>query len=69
MTARRRYAISAGAWALLKPHLPGSEGHVGRPATDNRPFIDAVFGYCAQVRRGRSWELEAGASPLLSLVR
>jgi hypothetical protein len=26
--------------------LPGSEGHTGRPAEDNRRFINAVFGFC-----------------------
>ena len=40
--AHRRHDMSGEVWEHLKPHLPGGEGKVGRPAQDNRRFIDAV---------------------------
>ena len=43
MFAHRRHDISDRLWNLLSPHLPGSSGSVGRPAEDNRLFINAVF--------------------------
>ena len=46
-----RHDISDRAWELLAPHLPGGPGQVGRPAQDNRRFINAVF-----------WELRTGAT-------
>jgi len=41
--AHRRNDISDRRWELLEPHLPGSRGSVGRPASDNRLFINAVL--------------------------
>ena len=43
MLPHRRHDISDTFWEKLKPHLPGRKGKVGRPATDNRLFINAVF--------------------------
>ncbi len=42
MQARRRHDISDEVWEKT-PHLPGGKGSVGRPATNNRQFINAVF--------------------------
>ena len=52
MVAHRRHDISDKVWHLLNPHLPGSSGCVGRPATDNRLFINAVFWI---LRTGARW--------------
>ncbi len=52
MSAHRRHDISDKLWGLLSPHLPGSTGHVGRPSSDNRLFINAVFWI---LRTGAPW--------------
>ena len=52
MYAHRRHDISDKAWANIQAHLPGSEGRVGRPAGDNRQFINAVFWI---LRTGAPW--------------
>ena len=36
----------------LQPHLPGEAGKVGRPAQDNRRFLNAVFWI---LRTGAPW--------------
>ena len=50
--AHRRHDISDKTWKILEPHLPGSKGSVGRPAMDNRLFINAVFWI---LRTGAPW--------------
>ena len=50
--AHRRHDISDRVWELLEPHLPGGPGKVGRPAADNRRFINAV---CWILRTGAPW--------------
>lgn len=52
MQAHRRYDISDKLWSLLSPHLPGKPGSIGRPAEDNRLFINAVFWI---LRTGAPW--------------
>ncbi len=52
MVAHRRHDISDRTWELLEPHLPGVKGSVGRPAQDNRLFINAVFWI---LRTGAPW--------------
>ena len=42
--AYRRHDISDKAQKILEPHLPGRKETKGRPAHDNRNFINAVFG-------------------------
>ncbi len=49
--AYRRHDISDRAWETLEPLLPGGPGKVGRPAQDNRRFINGVF-----------WVLRTGAT-------
>ena len=44
--------ISDRAWAALAPHLAGKAGDVGRTGTDNRLFLNAVFGVA---RHGCAW--------------
>ena len=41
--AHRRHDISDRVWEILEPLLPGGKGKTGRPAQDNRRFINAVF--------------------------
>jgi len=50
--SHRRHDISDSVWLSLEPHLPGSSGKVGRTATDNRLFINAVFWI---LRTGSPW--------------
>ena len=50
--SHRRHDISNRVWKILEPLLPGGKGKVGRPAADNRRFINAVF-----------WILRTGAPP------
>ncbi len=38
-----RHDISDKLWEKIEKKLPGSEGYTGRPAEDNRRFINAVF--------------------------
>ena len=52
MQAHRRHDISDEIWELLQPHLPGSVGSVGRPAVDNRLFINATLWV---LRTGAPW--------------
>lgn len=52
MAAHRRHDISDKLWKKLKKYLPGSRGGVGRPAADNRLFINAVFWI---LRTGAPW--------------
>ena len=42
VAAHRRHDMTDDVWQRLRPHLPGGEGKRGRPAQDNRRFIDAV---------------------------
>ena len=51
-SAHRRHDISDSTWEKLKPHLRGSSGSVGRPASDNRLFLNAVFWI---LRTGAPW--------------
>ena len=50
--AYRRHDISDKAWKIIEPHLPGRKGTTGRPARDNRNFINAVFWI---LRTGAPW--------------
>ena len=50
--AYRRHDISYKAWKILEPHLPGRKWTKGRPAHDNRNFINAVFWI---LRTGAPW--------------
>ena len=50
--AHRRHDMIDVVWERLRPHLPGGEGKRGRPAHDNRRFIDAV---CWILRTGAPW--------------
>lgn len=52
LASHRRHDISDLVWEGLKPRLPGSEGKVGRPAFNNRLFLDAVFWI---LRTGAPW--------------
>ena len=49
-TAHRRHDMTDDVWQRLRPHLPGGEGKRGRPAQDNRRFIDAVCWIAAHRR-------------------
>ena len=48
----RRHDISDKLWEKLKPLLPGEKGRVGRPAIDNKLFLNAVFWI---LRTGAPW--------------
>lgn len=40
---QRRHVITDDQWSLIEKLLPGKGDDPGRPAADNRLFIDAVF--------------------------
>jgi transposase len=40
---QRRHAITDEQWSLIENLLPGRGDEPGRPATDNRLFVDAVL--------------------------
>ena len=48
----KRYAISDEQWLKIMDLLPGRAGHPGRPASDNRLFVDAVL---YRYRAGIPW--------------
>ena len=52
MLPHRRHDISDEIWQKISIHLPGGNGLRGRPATDNRLFINAVFWI---LRTGSPW--------------
>ena len=52
MAAHRRHDMTDRVWELLEPHLPGGPGKRGRPAKDNRLFLNAVFW---MLRTGAPW--------------
>ena len=50
--AHRRHDIADQVWERLSPLLPGDGGKRGRPAKDNRLFLNAVFWI---LRTGAPW--------------
>ena len=50
--AHRRQDISDRVWERLRPPLSGEAGKRGRPAQDNRLFLNAVFWI---LRTGAPW--------------
>lgn len=48
----RLYGLPDDQWHRIKDFLPGSEGHVGATAADNRLFVDAVL---YRYRAGIPW--------------
>ena len=52
------YRLGEDQWERIKSLLPGSKGQVGRPAADNRLFVEAVL---YRYRVGLPWrELPKG---------
>lgn len=47
-----RYELSEGQWQRLELLLPGRVGMVGRPAEDNRRFVNGVLWV---IRSGMRW--------------
>ena len=73
MQTHRRHDISDKIWNLLSFHLPGKKGSVGRPASNNRLFINDVFWILRTRAPWRDlppelWRLEKHPAPLLSLA-
>ena len=50
--AYQRHDISDEIWRKLAPLLPGQQGQRGKPANDNRKFLNAVFWI---LRTGAPW--------------
>jgi transposase len=50
--ASLRYELSEAQWRRLEPLLPGRLGTVGRPAEDNRRFVNGVLWV---IRSGMRW--------------
>jgi len=48
----RRYGLRDDQWERIKDLLPGRAGGVGRPAQDNRRFVEAVL---FRYRAGIPW--------------
>ena len=53
-------------WEILEPLLPGGKGKTGRPAQDNRRFINAVFWI---LRTGAPWRVAPGLRGLGGFCR
>ena len=82
--AYRRHDISDRAWETLEPLLPGGPGKVGRPAQNNRRFINGVFrvlsagapwrdlppdyGHWASYNRFRNWQKDGTWERLLDTL-
>lgn len=49
---QRRYELTDYQWQRLEPLLPGRQGWVGRTATNNREFLNAVLWIA---RSGAPW--------------
>ncbi len=49
---KRRYALRDDSWDRIKEDLPGSEGHAGVTARDNRLFVETVL---YRYRAGIAW--------------
>jgi transposase len=48
----RRYGLRDDQWERIRELLPGRKGQVGRPAQDNRRFVEAVL---YRYRAGIAW--------------
>lgn len=48
----RRYELTDEQWAKIEPLLPGRRGRRGRPAKDNRRFVNGVMWIA---RSGAPW--------------
>ena len=48
----RRYSLTDAQWERIQNLLPGRAGHVGRPAANNRLFVEAVL---YRYRAGIPW--------------
>ena len=68
MQAHRRHDISDIVWEILEPLLPGCEGRVGRPASDNRLFITLFSGYCELVLHGEICRRTMGTGKIHTAV-
>ncbi len=58
--AHRRPDLSDRVGHRLEPLLPGGPGQVGRPAADNRRFLNAVFGILRTGAPGRDLPPDSG---------
>jgi transposase len=48
-----RYELTAAQWRTIEGRLPGKVGDRGRPAADNRTFVNGVMGV---LRSGAHWQ-------------
>jgi len=39
----KRHELTDEQWALVEPHLPVSKARTGRPASDRRTLLNAIF--------------------------
>ena len=39
----KRHELTDEQWALVEPHLPASKARTGRPASDRRTLLNAIF--------------------------
>ena len=39
----KRHELTDEQWALVEPHLPVSNARTGRPASDRRTLLNAIF--------------------------
>lgn len=49
---QRRYGLRDDQWERIEGMLPGRKGSIGRPADDNRQFVEAVL---YRYRAGIAW--------------
>jgi hypothetical protein len=57
----RRYGLRDDEWDRIKDSLPGRLGSEGRPAKDNRLFVEAVLyqRWLGETEQGAMWRISS----------
>lgn len=47
--------LTEEGWLVIEPFLPAERGRWGRPAQDNRKYVNGSCGFCGQAHHGAIW--------------